>query len=70
MERGRLQRRATLPHYLNLIARNLMTRKLPIIGRETRYLLFRPDYISCVLKIFSTIPVGKRCWKGFGSSRR
>jgi hypothetical protein len=56
------------PHYL--IARNLIARKLPIKGQKARRFLFRLDYICCVLKIFSTILVGKRYWQGFGSSRR
>ncbi|HZR64924.1 MAG TPA: hypothetical protein VFA85_07240 [Terriglobales bacterium] len=28
-------------------------------------MLFRLDYLSCVLTICSTILVGKRCWKGW-----
>ena len=27
--------------------------------------MLRLDYISCVLTIFSTILVGKRCWEGW-----
>jgi nicotinamide riboside transporter PnuC len=27
--------------------------------------LFRLDYLSCVLTICSTILVGRRCWKGW-----
>jgi len=29
------------------------------------FLLFRLDYLSCVLTIVSTILVGKRCWEGW-----
>ena len=28
-------------------------------------MLFRLDYLSCVLTIVSTILVGRRCWKGW-----
>jgi hypothetical protein len=28
-------------------------------------LLFRLDYISCILTISSTILVGRRCWEGW-----
>ena len=32
---------------------------------EEVLVLFRLDYLSCVLTIASTILVGRRCWKGW-----
>ena len=32
---------------------------------EARFVVFRLDYVSCVLTVISTILVGRRCWKGW-----
>ena len=40
-------------------------------GKWSRYetgfpsLVLRLDYLSCLLTVFSTILVGKRCWEGW-----
>lgn len=28
-------------------------------------MLLRPDYLSCILTILSTILIGKKCWAGW-----
>jgi hypothetical protein len=32
---------------------------------EEASVLFRLDYLSCVLTVLSTILLGKRCWEGW-----
>ena len=44
--------------------------KIPLLAsqckNQRRYsLVFRLDYLSCVLTILSTILIGKRCWEGW-----
>jgi nicotinamide riboside transporter PnuC len=32
---------------------------------RAQYVVFRLDYLSCVLTIVSTILIGRRCWEGW-----
>jgi len=32
---------------------------------RAHYVVFRLDYLSCVLTIVSTILIGRRCWEGW-----
>ena len=34
-------------------------------SRRFFVLLFRLDYLSCILTVISTILIGKRCWEGW-----
>jgi hypothetical protein len=51
----------TLPH----IPQRVMGNCAVSLRWEAHFVVFRLDYVSCVLTVISTILVGRRCWEGW-----